>query len=73
MQQDNDHQELVDFFTGRPLPAGPQHLNPYSVFLDLNGAVVSHLHRLGSEVEATRRSSALTLTEVKKWLLSQAP
>ncbi|MBD2754158.1 DUF6965 family protein [Spirosoma validum] len=67
----SEYQELVDFFSASDLPTGPQHVNEYSVFLNLSGAVSSSLQRLQSEVEATSLSAARMLTEVKQWLVEQ--
>lgn len=69
MNLSQEHQELVDFFSGRELPTGPQHINEYSVLLNLSGAVNTRLQQLYSEVEATRKSAALMLNEVKDWLI----
>ena len=66
----NEYQELVDFFSNRELPTGPQHINEYSVFLNLSGAVSSNLERLQSEVAATSQSAARMLAEVKDWLIN---
>ena len=71
MQSSQQYQELVDFFTGRALPTGPQHVNPFSVYLNLPGAVEMHLQQLDSKVEASHKSAALMLTEVKQWLGSR--
>ena len=68
MQLSSDHQALVDFFSTHELPSGPQHVNAYSVYLNLPNAVTSRLRQLHSEVEATRKSAALMLDEVKNWL-----
>lgn len=68
----NEYQELVDFFTACDLPAGPQHINEYSVFLNLPGAVNTGLQRLHSDVEATSQSAARMLSEVKHWLSGQS-
>ena len=70
MELIQEHQELVDFFTGRILPSGPQHVNSYSVFLNLDKAVKEHLKRLQSERETTRLQAAILLQEVKHWLLN---
>lgn len=72
MQLTNEHQELVDFFAERELPAGPQHVNEFSVFFNLTGAVRTRLQELQSEVELTRNSAATMLAEVRSWLLKQA-
>ena len=69
MQLSQEHQALVDFFLGRELPAGPQHINPYSVFLNVPKAVDCHLQGLYSEVEATQNASARLLQEIKAWLI----
>ena len=66
-----EHQELVDFFSGLDLPSGPQHINEYSLFLNLSGAVTTQLNRLHSDVEATRKSAVMMLREVKDWLVRQ--
>ena len=71
MQLSQEHQALVDFFTNYSLPNGPQHINPYSTFLNLSGAVQNRLQQLYSNVEATKKSAALMLTEVKEWLEKQ--
>ncbi|MFD2937901.1 DUF6965 family protein [Spirosoma flavum] len=71
MLLNSEYQELVDFFSGRDLPHGPQHINEYSVFLNLSGAVSTQLQRLYSEVEATRKSAEIMLHEVKDWLIRQ--
>lgn len=71
MQLSTEHQELVNFFDNRPLPAGPQHINPYSVFLNLPGAVEGQLRQLRSEVEASRKSAAIMLQEVRAWVIAQ--
>lgn len=72
MQLSQEHQALVDFFTGYELPTGPQHVNAHSVFLNLPGAVTSRLRQLNSDVDATRKSAVLMLSEVKGWLEEQA-
>ena len=72
MQLSQEHQALVDFFTGYDLPTGPQHINVHSVFLNLPSAVNSRLRQLYSDVDATRKSAALMLGEVKTWLEKQA-
>lgn len=72
MNLSHEHQELVDFFSGLELPTGPQHINEYSVMLNLAGAVHTRLQQLNSEVEATRKSAVLMLSEVKAWLLENA-
>ncbi|UFH56303.1 DUF6965 family protein [Spirosoma sp. KNUC1025] len=71
MQLSREYQELVDFFSGRELPTGPQHINEYSVFLSLSGAVNTNLQRLYSGVEATSQSAARMLKEVQQWLNQQ--
>ncbi|WP_461075164.1 DUF6965 family protein [Spirosoma flavus] len=68
----SEHQALVDFFAERQLPTGPQHVNDYSVFFNLPAAVNSRLSQLHSDVEATRKSAALMLEEVKNWLSEQS-
>ncbi|WP_460936917.1 DUF6965 family protein [Spirosoma humi] len=73
MQPSTDHQELINFFANRPLPSGPQHVNPYSVFLNLPDAVETQLKQLRSEVDASRKSAAITLREVQEWLVAQSP
>lgn len=72
MQLSPDHQALVDFFSAYELPTGPQHINAYSVFLNLPSAVNNRLRQLNSEVDATRKSAALMLGEVRDWLETQA-
>ncbi|QDK81650.1 hypothetical protein EXU85_24780 [Spirosoma sp. KCTC 42546] len=72
MNLSHEHQELVDFFSDRELPTGPQHINEYSVMLNLAGAVDTRLQQLYSEVDATRKSAALMLSEVRSWLLKHA-
>ncbi|GAB3987241.1 hypothetical protein GCM10028807_06730 [Spirosoma daeguense] len=67
----SEHQTLVDFFADRTLPTGPQHVNEYSIFLNLSGAVNARIAQLQSDVEATRNSAALMLEEVKSWLNQQ--
>ncbi|MVM41272.1 hypothetical protein GO730_32320 [Spirosoma sp. HMF3257] len=69
MNLSDEYQELVDFFSGRDLPTGPQHINDYSVLLNMSGAVHTRLQQLYSDVEATRKSAALMLYEVKDWLI----
>ncbi|WP_420150034.1 DUF6965 family protein [Spirosoma sp.] len=64
----SEYQELVDFFSDCELPTGPQHINSYSVFLNLSGAVKNNLQRLYSEVEATSQSAARMLLEVMQWV-----
>ncbi|GAB2520547.1 DUF6965 family protein [Spirosoma aerophilum] len=71
MQLSSEHQELVNFFNGQSLPSGPQHVNEYSVFLNLSGAIESQLKQLQSDVEASRKSAAVMLGEVKDWLTAQ--
>ncbi|GAB3945767.1 hypothetical protein GCM10028805_15400 [Spirosoma harenae] len=71
MNLDSEYQDLVDFFSGRDLPTGPQHINEYSVFLNLSNAVNSRLTQLHSDVAATRKSAALMLREVKDWLTNR--
>lgn len=71
MQLSTEHQELINFFASRPLPTGPQHINEYSVFLNLPGAVSSQIRQLQSDVEASQRSAALMLNQVRKWLMKQ--
>ena len=71
MQLSQEHQALVDFFADHSLPSGPQHINAYSIYLNLQGAVHNRLQQLHSDVEATRKSAALMLTEVKEWLEKQ--
>jgi len=73
MQLSSDHQELINFFANRPLPSGPQHVNPYSVFLNLSDAVETQLKQLRSEVDASRKSAAIILCEVKEWVTTQPP
>ena len=73
MQLSTDHQELINFFADRPLPSGPQHVNSYSVFLNLPGAVDVQLKQLRSEVDASRKSAEIILREVQEWLIAQAP
>lgn len=73
MQLNNEHQDLVNFFANRPLPTGNQHINEYSIFLNLTGAVDVQLKQLQSDVEASRKSAAVMLIEVKNWLLKQEP
>lgn len=73
MQLSTEHQELVNFFANRPLPSGPQHVNPYSVFLNLSGAVEVQLNQLRSEVEASRKSAAIMLREVQEWIKAEQP
>ncbi|WP_020601076.1 DUF6965 family protein [Spirosoma panaciterrae] len=72
MNPDSEYQDLVDFFSGRDLPTGPQHINEFSVFFNLSNAVSNRLTQLNSEVAATRKSAALMLAEVKQWLQNQA-
>ena len=71
MQLSQEYQALVDFFTDYSLPSGPQHINSYSTFLNLSGAVHTRLQQLHSNVEATQKSAALMLSEVKEWLEKQ--
>ncbi|SFB88313.1 DUF6965 family protein [Spirosoma endophyticum] len=71
MQLSTEHQELVNFFTNRSLPTGPQHINEYSVFLNLPGAVSSQIKQLQSDVDTSRRSAALMLNQVRNWLMKQ--
>lgn len=73
MQLSTEHQELVNFFANRPLPSGPQHVNSYSVFLNLPGAVEVQLNQLRSEVEASRKSAAAILREVQNWVMAGQP
>lgn len=72
MQLSQEHQALVDFFADCALPSGPQHVNEYSVFLSLSGAVSTHLPRLSSDVDATRKSAAALLTEVREWVMERS-
>ena len=65
-----EQQQLIDFFAGLELPPGPQHVNPYSVFLNLPRTVITRLADLHSEVETTQQSAAVMLQEVKEWLLN---
>jgi hypothetical protein len=71
MQLKSEYQDLVNFFTSHPLPAGPQHINEFSVFLNLSGAVETSLNQLRSDVEATSKSAATMLSEIKMWLIRQ--
>ncbi|AUD03251.1 DUF6965 family protein [Spirosoma pollinicola] len=71
MQLCTEHQELINFFDNRPLPTGPQHINEYSVFLNLTAAVDNQLKQLQSDVEASQKSAAAMLFEVKFWLSKQ--
>lgn len=71
MHLSSEHQELEKFFLGRSLPTGPQHINEYSVFLNLSGAVATQIQWLHSEVAATRKSAAIMLQEVRAWMLLQ--
>ncbi|WP_461115402.1 DUF6965 family protein [Spirosoma jeollabukense] len=71
MQLSKEHQELVNFFANQSLPTGPQHINEYSVFLNLPGAVSAQLKQLQSDVDASRRSAALMLNQVRNWLMNQ--
>jgi hypothetical protein len=71
MNLSDEHQSLVDFFAGITLPDGFQHVNAYSVFLDLPGATDTYLKRLHSDVDANRRSAALALSEIREWALRQ--
>ena len=71
MQLSHEHQTLVDFFADCALPSGPQHVNEYSVFLNLPRAVSTHVSRLSSDVEATRKSAAALLTEVRDWMMER--
>lgn len=72
MQLSTEYQELIDFFTGRQIPTGPQHVNPYSVYLNLQGAVEMHLQQLQSNVEASRKAAFLMLVQVRDWLANRA-
>lgn len=67
----SEYQQLVDFFSICDLPTGPQHINEFSVFLNLPRAVNTNLQCLNSGVEATSQSAARMLTEVKQWLIAQ--
>ncbi|MBN8825929.1 MULTISPECIES: hypothetical protein [unclassified Spirosoma] len=71
MNPDSEYQDLINFFSGRDLPTGPQHINEFSVFFNLSSAVSNRLNQLNSDVAATRKSAALMLTEVKHWLQNQ--
>ncbi|QKZ11323.1 hypothetical protein [Spirosoma sp. KUDC1026] len=71
MKLSDDHQTLVDFFATTALPTGVQHVNEYSVFLDLPAATRMYLQRLYSDVEASQRSAALALTGIRDWALQQ--
>ena len=73
MQLSTDHQELINFFANRPLPSGPQHVNSYSVFLNLPDAVEAQLRQLRSDVDASRKSAAIILREVQEWIIAQPP
>lgn len=72
MKLDDDDQELVNFFAGCELPAGPQPINDYSVFLNLSGAVSTHLQRLHSDGEASPKSATLLLREIRQWVESRS-
>ncbi|GAB4036061.1 DUF6965 family protein [Spirosoma gilvum] len=71
MNPNSEHQDLIDFFSGRDLPTGPQHINEFSVFFNLSNAVNTRLNQLNSDVAATRNSALLMLNEVKQWLLNK--
>jgi hypothetical protein len=71
MNLSDEHQALVDFFAPITLPTGFQHVNAYSVFLDLPGAVNTYIKRLHSTVEADRKSAALALNGIRNWVLEQ--
>jgi hypothetical protein len=71
MKLSDDHQALVDFFAAVTLPTGVQHVNEYSVFLDLPGAARTYIQRLYSDVETNRQSAALALTGIKDWVMEQ--
>lgn len=71
MNLSDEHQALVDFFVSITLPTGFQHVNEYSVFLDLPGATNTYIKRLYSAVEADRKSAALALNEIRDWVLQQ--
>jgi|GEM_PF-4314246 hypothetical protein len=71
MKLSDDHQALVDFFASITLPTGFQHVNEYSVFLDLPGATEMYIRRLYSDVDTNRQSAALALTGIKEWAIQQ--
>jgi hypothetical protein len=71
MKLNDDHQALVDFFARITLPTGFQHVNEYSVFLDLPVATETYLRRLHSDVDTNRQSAALALTGIKEWAMQQ--
>lgn len=67
----SEQQELVAFFSDRELPAGPQHVNDYSVFINLTDAVQAQLKHLQSDVLISQQSATRLLQEVKNWLDNQ--
>jgi hypothetical protein len=71
MNLSEEHQALVDFFATVTLPTGFQHVNEYSIFLDLPGATQAYIQRLYSSVEADRKSAALALNGIRNWVLDQ--
>lgn len=73
MQLSTEHQELINFFSNRPLPSGPQHVNAYSVFLNLPTAVEAQLKQLRSDVDASRKSATIILREIQEWIVAQPP
>jgi hypothetical protein len=72
MKLSDDHQALVDFFASTTLPTGVQHVNEYSVFLDLPAATKTYLERLNSDVETNQQSAARALTGIRDWALLRA-
>ncbi|WP_080238414.1 hypothetical protein [Spirosoma rigui] len=71
MNLSDEHQALVDFFARITLPTGFQHVNEYSLFLDLPGATKNYIKRLHSAVESDRKSAALALNGIRDWVLQQ--
>lgn len=71
MNLSDEHQALVDFFASVTLPTGFQHVNEYSVFLDLPGATRTYIQRLHSQVETDRKSAALALNGIRDWVVEQ--
>lgn len=71
MNLSDEHQALVDFFARITLPTGFQHVNEYSLFLDLPGATKNYIKRLHSTVESDRKSAALALNGIRDWVLQQ--
>lgn len=71
MNLTEDNQALIDFFAHHSLPSGFQHVNEYSVYLDLPGAVSTFLQRLQSDVVTNQKSAAMALIQIREWAIKQ--